>query len=119
MDKQQILEKAKQIVDPARQAQLLYECLDALGITYHKTACHKCRRDLYLILLEELDLIEDASDMSAWDTQDTEWIYTYPRTVKCEGKTISKKTPQHILSDFCEKHPTFCMKQHKINFSNK
>lgn len=116
MDKEQIIQKAKQIVDPARQAQLLYECLDALEIKYQKTTCHKCRRDLYAILLEELELIDDASDMSAWDNSEFTWIYHYPRPVRWGDKVITKKTPQHILQDFCKEHPKLCIQQSKIKF---
>lgn len=115
MDKQQLIEKAKQITDPARQYQLLYECLDELGIVYQKTNCHKCRRDLYAILLEELELIEDASEISSWDEQEWEWVYIYPRPVKWKNGIVSKKTPKQKLIPFCESHPSFCMKQTKLD----
>lgn len=116
MDKQQIIEKVKQIVDPTRQAQLLYECLDALGIKYKKTACHKCRRDLYAILLEELELIEDASFVSSFDNQDFDWVYTFDRPLKWNGKIYSRATSKRGLVSFCETHPKYCMKQIKIKF---
>ena len=116
MNKTEIIEKAKQITDPARQSQLLYECLDELGIQYHKTNCHKCRRDLYLILFEELELIDDASELSSWDEQEWEWVYTYPRPVKWENGIVNKRTPQQKLVPFCEAHPQYCMKQQKLQF---
>lgn len=116
MNKTEIIEKVKQITDPARQSQLLYECLDALGLKYHKTNCYKCRRDLYAILLEELELIDDASELSSWDNEEYEWIYTFDRPLKWEGKIYSKGTSKRALVPFCEAHPQYCMKQTKINF---
>ena len=118
MDKQQIISKAKQIVDPARQSQLLYECLDALGIKYQKSTCHKCRRDLFAILLEELDLIEDASEFSGWDNSEFTWIFSYPRPVRWNGKIINKNTNKVLLTEFCEENPSLCLKQYKIDFNN-
>ena len=116
MEREEILAKAKSITDPTKQFKLVYECLDALGIKYRKTTCYKCRRDLYAILLEELNLIEDASNMSSWDDVDFDWVYIYPRPVNWNGNLISKNTKYSLLVEFCEKHPTMCMRQQKINF---
>lgn len=116
MERTNILEKIKSIKDPVAQYKLVYECLDELGIPYRKTNCHKCRRDLYLILLEEVNLIEDASEMSSWDSNDYDWIYIYHRPVQWDGKVISKNTRKEVLYDFCEAHPQFCLKQTKLNF---
>lgn len=116
MERDEIIRKAKSITDPTTQFKLVYECLDDLGVKYQKTTCHKCRRDLYAILLEELELIEDASTMSGWDNKDYTWVYIYPRPVRWEGRIINKHTRGAILEEFCAKHPSMCMKQQRINF---
>lgn len=70
--------------------------------------------DYYNIIREELDLIDDAAELSDWDNQDFDWMYMYPRPVGWNGKTYSKRTPPSRLKTFCEANPTFCRKQLKI-----
>lgn len=116
MEKQNLIEKINSIKDINKDYNLIYEVLDELGVKYKKTTCHKCRRDLLNIAKEELELIDDASELSSWDNEEYEWIYTFDRPLKWEGKIYSKGTSKRALVPFCEAHPQYCMKQTKINF---
>lgn len=107
MNREEIKERALAITNPAFQATELYELLDAIGIKYLKSNCHKCRADLYNILLEELNLIEDASAISSFDSE-YEYKYIRKRTVlwNRDGKyvKINQNTSPEIIKEFIKTH---------------
>lgn len=110
MNKEEIKERALAITNPAFQANELYELLDAIGIKYKKSNCHKCRADLYNILLEELNIIEDASAISSFDSE-CEYKYIRKQTVlwNRDGKyiKINQNTPIEIIKEFIKTHPGY------------
>lgn len=94
-----IKEKLQSITDPYREKEKIYEIMDELGITYKKTNCKKCITDYYNICLEEVGMIEDASEMSAFNS---EYTYRYPRTIIFKGKKIGKHSSQATFKWFSD-----------------
>lgn len=88
-------------INPEINSKELYEILDELGITYKKTNCKKCRRDLYNIALEEIGVIEDASEVSDFDKH---YRYLPKRMLlwKRDGEYVklSQKTPVDVIEQF-------------------
>lgn len=115
MEKAQLIEKINQVKNINTDYKIIYEVLDELGISYKRTTCHKCRWDLFNIAREELGLLDDASEMSGFNDE-FDYIYTFHRPVSWMGKIVKKTSSQELLRDFCTEHPTFCMKQQKIEF---
>lgn len=114
MEREEILRRAKAMGDPAKNSEELYTLLDAAGISYQKTNCYRCRRDLYAILMEELGEIQDASELSEFNQKPTKLIYVHPRTVLWNGHKINDKTPEDIKRAFHATHRGFFMEQTTI-----
>lgn len=45
----------------------LWSVADALGLTYRRTACPRCTRDLLAIAQQELGIIDDAAEVSEFN----------------------------------------------------
>lgn len=76
MNTNELIEKIKSITNVNKQVGVIYEVLDELGVKYAKTSCSKCRRDLLNIAREELGLIDDAAEQSAYNAeQSVKWKY--------------------------------------------
>lgn len=121
MDKLQLINKLRQVKDINKDYKLIYEVLDALGIQYRKTSCHKCRWDLYNIAREELNMIEDASVESEFNSdEEYDYIYLlrYPvRWMDAESGNsyiMKQSTPRHIIEKFVKTHSGYYSKQLKI-----
>ena len=88
-------------LDPENNAQELYAILDELGVSYKKTNCKKCRRDLYNIALEEVGMIEDASVESDFNVK-----YKYlPKRMMLWKRgdqyiKLSKDTPVEVIEQY-------------------
>lgn len=65
-DRDALIAKVRSIKNVHKQTELLYEIMDELGIKYKRTRCFKCHIDYLNIVKEELGLIDDASENSAF-----------------------------------------------------
>lgn len=88
-------------LDITKNINELYDILDELGVKYKKTTCKKCRQDLYNIALEEVGLIEDASEESDFNVR-----YKYlPKRMMLWKKgdeyiKLSQNTPVAVIEEF-------------------
>lgn len=118
MEREELRERALAITDPISQYQEVYDLLDALGITYKKTTCHRCRTDLYNILREELGIIESAAEESDFNNtvlpEGAELVYIYPRPVKFQGKIIKSTSSQEVMMTLYRVHPQFFLVQNTL-----
>jgi hypothetical protein len=116
MTQEELRERTLAIKDPARQPEELYALLDAAGITYQKSTCHRCRIDLYNILREELGLIESAAEESDFNElpEGAELVFIYPRPVKFNGKIIKKSSSQETMLTLYRVHPEFFLVQNTL-----
>lgn len=92
------------ITNVNKQVDEIYKLLDLLGITYKKTSCSKCRKDLLNILKEEAGLIKNAADESDFNT-DSEWVYVCKRPQSWHGHIIDQDTPTEVIEEFVKTHP--------------
>lgn len=121
MTQEELRERTLAIKDPARQPEELYALLDAAGITYQKSTCHKCRIDLYNILREELGLINSAAEESDFNElpEGAELVFIYPRPVKFNGKIIKKSSSQETMLTLYRVHPEFFLVQNTLPLENQ
>lgn len=87
-------------IDPIRDANDLYQIMDELCIHYKKTTCSKCLKDYYNICLEELGLIDDASELSDFNG----YKYLKDRTVIWNGHKMNQHTDPEIIEEFIKDH---------------
>lgn len=122
MTLEEIRERALAIKNPITEYEKVYELLDELGVSYKKTNCHKCRRDLYNILREEVGLIESAAEESDFNSDSdsdsenelldgAELIFIHPRPVKFGNKTIKATSSQKDMMELYHVHPHFFLVQ--------
>lgn len=121
MTQEELRERTLAIKDPARQPEELYALLDAAGITYQKSTCHKCRIDLYNILREELGLINSAAEESDFNElpEGAELVFIYPRPVKFNGKIIKSTSSQEVMLTLYRVHPEFFLVQNTLPLENQ
>lgn len=105
MDKNELIKKIKSVKDPVKEIETVYAVLDELGIKYKKSSCHRCRKDLYRIALEELGLIENAADESDFNSSDGEWVYLLNRPQSWHGHIIDQDTDPSVIAQFVKTHP--------------
>lgn len=110
-------ERIAAITNPNTQIAEIYSLLDELGITYKKTTCKKCRRDLLNILKEEAGIIESAADNSEFNAEpetETEWEYICNRAQTWHGNIIDGNTPDEVIREFIKQFPTgyYVRKEH-------
>lgn len=82
----------------------LYSAMEELGIPFKKTVCKRCRHDYLMIVKEELGLIADASEHSAFDGEAC-YRYVVDKPVFWNGWKIDSETPQEIVKKFVERFP--------------
>lgn len=104
MEKEKLIEKVRSINDVSKQRDELYAVLDELGITYRRTNCKKCLRDLLNIAKEELRLIEDASAASDFNGE-SEYVYLLDRAQSWNGHIIDQNTPAEVVREFVKAFP--------------
>ena len=94
----------KSVEDVSKDKKKIYDVLDALGITYKKSNCRKCLKDLKNIALEELGLIDNAADESDFNGT-SEWVYVCNRPQSWNGYIIDQDTDPKIIEQFVKSHP--------------
>lgn len=94
------------ITNANRQIKEIYALLDELGITYKRTGCSRCRRDLLNILREEAGLISSAAEASEFDAPGTEYTYLPDRPQSWNGHLMDQDTPVEIIREFVKQFPT-------------
>lgn len=92
-------------LDPITEKKVLYDVMDKLGISFKKTNCHKCLRDYYYIVKEELGMIESAAEMSDFNGSDCtsdegEYIYIKTKPVYWNGHKMDDKTDVETIKAF-------------------
>ena len=107
MTRDELTEQMNSINDPVAEVQKVYAAMDFLGIPYKKTRCAKCRRDYWNIVREELGLVDDASELSAFDDTEYEYIYLLDRAQSWNGHIIDQGTPPEVIREFIKRHPNF------------
>lgn len=120
-NKEELINKIKNIKDPVKEIEKVYAVLDELGIKYKKSNCHRCRKDLYNIALEELSLIEDASENSDFNEKEPEyvWKYIYKFPVNCGGMVYNQDTDPKFIEEFVKSNPNkFYVKEYITNKNN-
>lgn len=96
--------KIKSVKDVIKDKKTIYEVLDGLGIKYKKTNCKKCLRDLKLVALEELGMIDSAADESDFNSN-SDYIYIPSRPCIWNGQIINQNTPLEVIREFVKKFP--------------
>ncbi|MBR3467166.1 MAG: hypothetical protein IKH15_08120 [Bacteroidales bacterium] len=106
MERQELIEKIQSVKDVKKQAETIYEVLDALGITYKRTGCKKCLADLMNIAKEELGIIGNAAEQSSFDAPDEEeYVYLLDRPQTWNGHIIGPTTPVEVVREFVKAFP--------------
>lgn len=99
--KEELIEKIKSIKNLNKEIGIVYSVLDELGIQYKKTACSRCRKDLYNIAKEELGLIEDASEQSDFnEVTESGYLFKPHKAVAWNGHIMNQDTPVEIIEQF-------------------
>jgi len=102
----ELKQRIANITDANAQILEIYALLDELNITYKKTKCARCRRDLLNILREEAGLIESAANESGFNTySNTEYVYLLDRPQTWNGHFINQDTPPEVIRAFLEQFP--------------
>jgi len=107
MTREELIDKINNIKDPVKEIETVYAVLDELGVKYKVTKCPKCKKDLYNIALEELSLIEDASEESDFNKKGQEyvWKYIYKFPVNCGGIVYNQDTDPKYIESFAKANP--------------
>lgn len=87
-------------LDPIRDYDLVIKELEALDIKVKPLKCNKCRHDHYMILLEELGLLEEAP-------------LTPIQSYIWKGVKINKKSSPDLINEFCRANPRLCKRKQK------
>lgn len=102
----ELKQRIANITDANAQILEIYALLDELNITYKKTKCARCRRDLLNILREEAGIIESAANESGFNTDsNTEYVYLLDRPQTWNGHFINQDTPPDVIRGFLEQFP--------------
>lgn len=102
----ELKQRIANITDANAQILEIYTLLDELNITYKKTTCKKCRRDLLNILREEAGIIESAANESGFNTDsNTEYVYLLDRPQTWNGYFINQDTPPEVIREFVKQFP--------------
>lgn len=101
---EELIEKLKCITDVSKDRRILYDVLDSIGITYKKTNCKQCLRDLYNIAMEELGMVSDASELSDFNGHGG-WVYIQKKPASWKGHLIDSTTPIDVVEEFVKVHP--------------
>ena len=117
MTREEMTERIRIVKSPIKEKQTLYEVADELGITYKKNNCPRCAKDLWNIIREELGLIEDAAEISDFNT-DGEWVYICKRPQSWHGHIIDQDTPTEVIEEFVKTHPVGYYKRIENNNNN-
>lgn len=94
-------------LNPVRDYAIVISELEKLNIKVRPLKCNKCKNDHYMILLEELGLLEEVSLVPS---QAYLW----------NGVKINRNSNPELIEDFCREHPELCKKQNnfkKIKYS--
>lgn len=81
----------------------LYMALDTLGLTYRKTNCKRCLNDYHNMIGEELGLVGDAAEVSAFNGGG--WRYLPDRIMSWNGHLIGPDTPNDVIEKFVKAFP--------------
>lgn len=103
-NKEELINKIKNIKDPVNEIETVYAVLDELGIKYKKSYCHRCRRDLYHIALQELGVIEDAAELSDFNNNG-EYKYIRKNGVVWKGRVYNQNTDPKFIKEFVKHFP--------------
>lgn len=114
MSRDEMIDRIKSVKDPVREIKTVYAVLDELGIKYKVTKCPKCKKDLYNIALEELGLIDNAAEISDFNTNG-EWVYVCKRPQSWHGYIIDQDTPTEVIEEFVKTHPVGYYKRKENN----
>lgn len=107
MTKEELIEKVNSIQNLKKDHKILYEVMQELGIRFKKTNCTKCREDYLNVVKEELGMIEDASEVSSFNTVGYKYLHDRPYSwVASDGKRIiiNQNTPIHYIEEFVQEH---------------
>lgn len=101
-----MIDLIKSVKDVVKDKKKIYAVLDALGVTYKKSTCRKCLKDLRNICLEELGLIENAAEESEFnDEVKYVWKYIYHIPVICNGVVYNQDTDPEKIESFANSNP--------------
>lgn len=106
MTKEEMIEKVLAIKNVRKDKAIIYQIAKELGLKFKETNCNKCLGDYWAILKEELGIIGNASEASAFDS-DVEFIYTRGKSVSWNGHSINQNTDPEIIKEFVKKFPDY------------
>lgn len=101
MDREELKEKILSVKDVNKDINIVYEVLDSIGVKFKHSNCRKCRLDAYNIALEELGLMADASEASAFDAR---YEYLMDRDYSWQGHRLNQETPEWVIRRFMACH---------------
>lgn len=113
MTRDEMIEVLNAIKNPVKEVAIINRMMDELGIPYKPTKCPKCIRDRYLILKEELGLIESAAELSEWN-EGCKYEYVHHRTVIWKGNKMNQHTPVEVIRQFFESVPEVASKYYRV-----
>lgn len=82
-------------LDPIKDYAIVISELEKLNIKLKPLKCNKCKNDHYIILLEELGLLEEAP-------------LTPIQSYIWNGVKINKKSSPDLINEFCRANPRLC-----------
>jgi hypothetical protein len=107
MEREDLIKIVEGITNLRTQSKELYSVMEELGIKFKKTTCIKCREDYLNVVKEELKMIEDASEVSSFNTVGYKYLHDRPYScVASDGKRIiiNQNTPIHYIEEFVQEH---------------
>lgn len=99
MTKEEIRSRLQDGTEPSKDE--LYAMMDALGIAYRRTSCKRCLKDYRAIIMEEVGLMADASEASAFDAR---YEYLMDRDYSWQGHRLNQETPAWVIRRFMACH---------------
>ena len=113
-----MIKKVLAIKNPKKEKDVIYEIANELGLKLKKTECGRCLRDYVAVLKEQLGLIDNAADMSDFNTNG-EWVYICKRPQSWHGYIIDQDTPTEVIEQFVKTHPVGYYKRIENNNNNQ
>lgn len=104
MNKEELIEKINSVRNVSADRNVIYDVLAELGISYRRTNCRKCLKDLLNIAKEALGLIGSAAEESSFN-EDFDYVYVCDRPQTWKGYVINQDTPVEVVREFVKSHP--------------
>lgn len=107
MTKDEMIKEVSAMKPTIKDDKMIVAIAKELGIELQVKNCIKCTRDHLNIVKEALGMIEDASEVSDFNSNGSKYTYIVDRPQTWKGHVIDQNTPVEVIEQFMKvvSHP--------------